>query len=103
MLALFRVRGDSMLPTLKDGDIVITVKPRTPRAGFIYVCHHSDLGQIIKRLSGFDARGRAVLSGDNPNSTPSAVMGTVEPERLMGRAVFSIGKSGIRRLGRKAD
>lgn len=98
MLNLVKIRGDSMLPTLSDGDTVITTKPRTIRAGLIYVVNHSDLGLIIKRLDSFDNSGRARLSGDNPGSTPSAVMGTIETERFIGRARFAFGKSGLRKL-----
>ena len=87
-----------MTPTLFDGDILIITKPRALRAGLIYVINHSDLGRIVKRIDSFDERGRVELSGDNPASTPSAVMGTVEPSRLIGRALFSIGKSGVRKL-----
>ena len=87
-----------MTPTLFDGDILITTKPRALRAGLIYVINHSDLGRIVKRLKSLDERGRAELSGDNPASTPSAVMGTVEPSRVVGQARFVFGKSGVRKL-----
>lgn len=98
MINLIKVSGDSMSPALLDGDIVIITKPRTIRAGFIYVVNHSDLGRIIKRLKGFDEPDRAILRGDNPASTPSALMGTVERRRFVGRARFVIGKSGFRKL-----
>jgi len=101
MIKLVKIRGDSMLPTLFDGDTVITTKPRVVHAGLIYVVDHSDLGLIIKRLDSFDNRGRARLTGDNPRSTPSAVMGTVETERFVGQARFAFGKSGLRKLERK--
>ena len=87
-----------MSPTLSDGDIVITTKPRRLRAGLIYVVSHSDLGPIIKRLSGFDDRGRAILRGDNSQSSSSAIMGAVERERLTRRALFVVGKQGLRKL-----
>lgn len=98
MFRLIRVSGQSMSPTLSDGDIVITIKPRRLRAGLIYVVNHSDIGIIIKRLSEFDERGRAVLRGDNARSTSSTVMGTVERERLTRRALFVLGKAGFRKL-----
>ena len=98
MFKLIKVSGDSMSPTLFDGDILITTKPRALRTGLIYVINHSDLGRVVKRIDGFDERGRAELSGDNPASTPSAVMGTVEPSRIVGQARFVFGRSGVRKL-----
>jgi len=98
MFKLIKVSGDSMSPTLLDGDILITTKPRAVGAGFIYVIEHSDLGRIVKRIDGFDKRGRAILSGDNPASTPSALLGSIERSRISGRAMFAYGKSGFRKL-----
>lgn len=86
-----------MSPTLKDGDIVITIKPRSLRPGLIYVVDHIDLGRVIKRLGDVE-NGRYRLSGDNAKSTPRPVMGTVEPGRIKARAIMTIGSRGIRRL-----
>lgn len=98
MVGLIKVSGDSMSPTLLDGDIVITLKPRTIRAGLIYVINHSDLGQIIKRVEAQDVRGRLILKGDNPQSTPSAIMGSVEPSRVKARARLRLSQRGVKWL-----
>lgn len=81
-----------MAPTLLDGDIVLTLKARQKlKPGAIYVIDHSDLGLIIKRLSA--ARGkRFVFTGDNPDSTPSAVIAPVERARIKERAIFCFRK-----------
>ena len=92
-----------MAPTLRDGDIVFTVKskPAALRSGFIYVINHSDLGSIIKRLGERD-KDRYRLTADNPTSTPSAIMGRVEPERITHRVIFAAGKdNGLRRISSK--
>jgi len=92
-----------MAPTLRDGDIVFTVKsrPAALRSGLIYVINHSDLGSIIKRL-GEHVDNRYRLTADNPTSTPSAVMGRIEPERITHRVIFAAGKdNGIRRIKAK--
>ena len=88
-----------MAPTLRAGEIVLTVKtkPAALRSGLIYVIDHSDLGKVIKRLGAFE-HGRYRVIGDNPASTPSAVMGTIEPERITRRAVLVIGSKTLRRL-----
>lgn len=92
-LSLIKVSGDSMSPALEDGDLILakTIKPRSLRPGFIYVVSHSDLGTIIKRL-GPKSGERYMLIGDNPNSTPSAVMGPVEPERISRRALLKLSR-----------
>jgi phage repressor protein C with HTH and peptisase S24 domain len=99
MFKLIKVSGDSMSPALEDGDIVVTVKtkPQAIGLGLIYVIDHSDLGRIIKRLKSQDGE-RFMLSGDNPNSTPSAVIGPVAAQRINRRAWLAIGTNGLRRL-----
>ena len=102
MLKLVKVTGNSMSPTLEDGDYVITKKPRPQSNGYlasglIYVINHSDLGRIIKRLSDMK-HDRCYFIGDNPSSTPSTLIGAVEFSRVIGQVIWVIGKSGIKRV-----
>ena len=99
MFSLIKVAGDSMSPALTHGDIVLckNVKPAALRCGFIYVVNHSDLGCIIKRL-GPGPGNRYSLSGDNPASAASPLMGTVEPARITRRAILRISKRGLKKL-----
>ena len=98
-MRLIRVSGESMSPTLRDGDIILVkrIKLRSLRPGFIYIIQHSDLGQIIKRLDGFQDK-RCLFSGDNPNSTPRAVIAPVDKHRVQERALLRIGAQGIHLL-----
>jgi len=96
-MRLIKVRGDSMSPTLKDGDYVLTIRPRSLRAGFIYVVEHGDLGRIIKRLDHIQ-NGQYHFKGDNPKSTPSAVMGPVGAPRIVARALLKISRRGVGKL-----
>lgn len=93
VFSLIKVSGDSMSPALQDGDLILakTIKPRSLRPGFIYVVNHGDLGTIIKRL-GPKSGERYMLIGDNPNSTPSAVMGPVGPSRINRRALIKLSR-----------
>ncbi len=86
-----------MSPALKDGDYVLTLKPRLFRPGFIYVINHIDLGRIIKRLDRAEG-DRIWVSGDNPASTPGAIIAQVTKDRVIGRAVLAITTSGIKRI-----
>ena len=97
MPRLIKVVGDSMSPTLVGGDYILTLKPWSMRPGFIYMVNHSDLGQIIKRLERIE-NDRYFFKGDNSTSTPSAVMGPVTKDRVIGCAIFRISKSGLNYL-----
>ena len=100
MIKLVKVTGNSMSPTLVDGDYVLIRKPRRQRKltlGLIYVINHSELGRIIKRL-GDMKHDRCFFIGDNPSSTPSTVIGAVESSRVIGQVIWVIGKSGTRRV-----
>jgi len=63
LFLLRRVMGDSMLPTLTPGTIVLAVRPRAIRPGDIVVVHHDNLDKI-KRVKEIRA-GEIFLTGDN--------------------------------------
>lgn len=88
-MKLVKIIGDSMSPELNDGDYIMTIKPRSVRPGFVYVVNHSDLGRIVKRLERVE-NDRYFFEGDNPKSTPGAVIGPVTRKRIIGRMVFKI-------------
>ncbi len=93
---LVKVTGDSMSPTLEDGDYVLIKKPRSYRPGYIYVVNHTDLGRIIKRLKSVE-NDRFIFKGDNQSSTPEAVIAPVSKDRVSGQAWLRISKSGLSR------
>jgi len=98
MFRLVKVTGQSMSPTLEDGDYIITKKPRLYQAGLIYVINHIDLGRIIKRLQD-TKHDKCFFIGDNPKaSTPSSLIGAVERNRVVGQALYVIGPKGLRKL-----
>ncbi len=87
---IFRVRGDSMLPTLKDGDAVMIVPARSVSKGDVVLAKHpyKSSVRILKRVSGIDTDGRYSLAGDNPDdSTDSRTFGSVPLEYIHGKAV----------------
>jgi len=82
-----RVRGDSMEPTLSEGDIVLFVRDGEPESGKIVAVHVPDDGLVIKRLQRV---GDAwVLTSDNPAYPPRPLE---EDERLFGVAKAVIRK-----------
>ena len=84
---LRRVVGDSMLPTLEPGQIVIGVKPRQIRAGQIVIINHGG-HQKIKRLTELSPAQIKVL-GDNPkSSTDSRNFGWLPRSSVVARVVW---------------
>ena len=63
-----RVEGNSMVPTLQPGDIVV-IGEREPKSGEIAVIQTNDYDATVKRLY-FDGEA-FMLSADNPEHPPS--------------------------------
>ncbi|MEM7729306.1 MAG: S24/S26 family peptidase [Pseudomonadota bacterium] len=89
-LKLYRVRGDSMVPTLTSGDLLL-LRRRHARRGEIVVVAHPRHGVIVKRI-GPDGS----LIGDGPDSSDG--LGPYDPATLIGVAVIAITPAGVRRL-----
>lgn len=92
----FRVRGSSMEPTIRDGDVV-DVDPEAyadapPQPGDVILARHPfvrDL-RIVKRVARVVPEG-LVLRGDNPDplqTTDSRSYGPLPLERVLGRVVL---------------
>src|SRR5688500_7495896 len=87
---LFRVRveGDSMLPTLHDGDRLLVRRTRHVDPGEIAVAvDPRDASRpLVKRVAAVTADGMTLL-GDNPAaSTDSRAFGPLSPDMVKGRA-----------------
>lgn len=82
-----RIVGDSMLPTLRPGSVVIVRRQRRVRPGDIVVFSHDGL-EKIKRITGQD--GEAVyVRGDNPGkSTDSRHFGWVDTASVRGVIIW---------------
>jgi len=82
-----------MSPTLNDGDYLLTIKPRTFRAGLIYVMTHERYGQIVKRLGRVDAH-MAQFESDNPEGSS----GEIPAANITARAWLAVTPKGIKKL-----
>lgn len=86
-LSVIAVEGDSMEPTLRDGDeILVDRTPRTLRAG-IHVIRLDD-ALLVKRLE--PGAGRVTVISDNP-AYPRSERGAAEVE-VIGRVVWKGGR-----------
>jgi nickel-type superoxide dismutase maturation protease len=86
----FLVEGDSMLPTLKSGDVVLLDEPSDLKVGHLVLADHPfrSSARIIKRITEMEPDGRFVLTGDNASdSTDSRTFGAVSIELILGRVV----------------
>lgn len=86
-----QVTGESMLPTLLPGDIVLVdakaYKIKRPSVGDIVLARHPyQKISIIKRVVDVTSEGRLILHSDNPKQgSDSRQFGTINPNRVIGR------------------
>ncbi len=86
----FLVEGDSMLPTLKNGDGILIDADAKIDAGDILLAKHPFKKSVIilKRLAEIDENGNYFLVGDNPSeSTDSRTFGAISAKHILGKAV----------------
>lgn len=91
-LARYKVYGDSMVPTLKEGHEVICYKwafskDKMPKVGDIVVAKIKDL-EIVKRVI-FVREDTVYLRGDNEtDSTDSRNFGWISLRQIVGKAIW---------------
>jgi len=87
MIYFKRVVGQSMHPTLKDGQILFVSHSRAHKPGDVVVAHMKGR-EVVKRLTKMK-NGKVFLEGDNPrNSTDSNTHGWLSDRHVVGRVVF---------------
>lgn len=92
-LGLYKVTGDSMLPTYKNGDYVITGRrsASTFSIGDVVVIKHPELGIIIKRILTKEADQGYMISGDNAAaSTAASTLGLIQNQQIKGKVYWKI-------------
>lgn len=87
-LCLYRVSGQSMLPTYKPGDLVLGWKKFKPKVGDVVVVMFDR--PRIKRVKQVLADG-VWVEGDNPDhSSDSRDLGTVKWDNILAKAVAKL-------------
>jgi nickel-type superoxide dismutase maturation protease len=92
-LVVHEVSGESMLPTLRPGDLIYAdPEQRDPDSGDLVVCRHPFRPlRLVKRLVERSPSGRLRVLGDHPNaweSQDSRGFGLLKPGALEGRVVL---------------
>jgi signal peptidase I len=85
-LLLRRVSGESMLPTLKPGQLVIGFRSnRWPKTGDIIIFRHQGI-EKIKRVTSVSKTGNFEVLGDNnKSSTDSRTFGDLKVEVIVAK------------------
>lgn len=87
MLYLRKVQGDSMKPTLRNGQIVLVVMSRSFRVGDVVVAY-VERKEVIKRITGMK-NGTLFVEGDNKEfSTDSRDYGWIQDRHIIGKVLF---------------
>lgn len=87
MIYLRRVVGQSMYPTLKEGQLVFAVKAKSYKIGQIVVAKQSNR-EVIKRIAEIDGDYIRLLGDNLAFSTDSRKHGPVKTSDLLGRVVL---------------
>jgi len=88
ILGLRRIQGNSMLPTFKNGKIVVVSSLLTPCVGQVAIARL--VGEdVIKRIRAVTSDGKYYLEGDNHlESVDSREYGAVSPDQILGVVIF---------------
>jgi nickel-type superoxide dismutase maturation protease len=87
MFVIRRVAGDSMLPALSAGSVVIGWRSRQVKPGNIVIVRHQGI-EKIKRIARIDD-DQLYLLGDNANSsTDSRQFGMVSRQTIVARVIW---------------
>lgn len=87
MIKVRRVVGESMLPALRPGQIVVATRWTRLLPGKVVIARMRDR-DVIKRVKDVSAAG-IIIEGDNPAaSTDSRHFGPVDPRAILGVVIW---------------
>jgi nickel-type superoxide dismutase maturation protease len=86
-LLVRRVVGESMLPNLKPGQIVVAWRSGRPKVGDVVVIRHDSL-EKIKRIGKIESRKVYVLGDNSAASTDSRQFGAIDRTQIIGRVIW---------------
>jgi len=84
-----RVSGDSMLPTLRPGQIILGMRPRDVLPGDVVIIRHGGLEKVKRVLYIGEGGDRIFVIGDNQaGSTDSRKFGWLSVRQVIARVVW---------------
>jgi nickel-type superoxide dismutase maturation protease len=87
-LRRLEVEGESMAPTLLDGDRVLVCRCAPARPGDVVALVDPAGRTVVKRVAGIGAAGVTVVGDNSDLSTDSRHFGPIGPEAIQGRVVW---------------
>lgn len=94
MLRIFKVVGESMLPTLQPNDVVITFRFKKLNSKDIIVLNTKSYGNIVKRIS-FVNKRVINLESDNKDIYSSSCNVTYSIKEVLGKVIFKINSKSV--------
>ena len=92
-LKIFKVTGNSMLPTLAAGDFVIASRLFFKlRVGDHIVANHPDYDCIVKKIQKIDPTQGYWLSGENSDSVTPEQIGWLNRNQIIAKVILKIKK-----------
>lgn len=86
-ISKFKIRGNSMLPTLKEGQEILTFNWSKPKIGDVVVIKHENK-EMIKRIEKM-AKDKFFVLGDNEKeSTDSRHFGPIDKSQILGKVIY---------------
>jgi nickel-type superoxide dismutase maturation protease len=88
----YRIEGNSMLPTLQNGDQVLVEKKEDYQINDIVVAKHPYQKNVIliKRVSEINEKGFYLLGDNQSESTDSRTLGTFQPKEIIGKVICKL-------------
>lgn len=91
MFRLIKVQGESMSPSLCDGDFVFTSRwYKKLKTGHFVVVDHALYGYIVKKVLHIASDGQLWLGGESNKSLQSERIGWVSSRRVVGKVIGRI-------------
>tara|TARA_Y100001970_G_scaffold245873_1_gene313269 strand:- start:286 stop:639 length:354 start_codon:yes stop_codon:yes gene_type:complete len=87
MLNIYKIKGDSMMPTITSGSFVFTYYLNNYDIGDLIVLRINEHTHIIKRIIAKND-GKYQIVGDNKNTSSSFCDYTYSSETIIGRVIF---------------
>lgn len=90
-IAIFRARGQSMAPGIRDGSLVVVRLGREPHPGEVGVFRHPANGlPLLKRVTAAEDDGLEIAGDNAAWSEDSRDFGRVDRSLVIGKAVLVI-------------
>jgi phage repressor protein C with HTH and peptisase S24 domain len=87
-LGIYRVSGDSMLPTYQPGDTLLGLRWFSPKKGDVVIANRDR--PLIKRVSHVNVEG-IFVEGDNPRrSTDSRTFGLLRRDQIEAKVILKL-------------